>query len=237
MAVVRRTILDYEGHFTQIPNAWLRDDSLTLGATGLLAQLLSHRDGWSVTIESIAKVNGCGRDRIRGYVRELEASGYLQREQARTDGGVFGETVWITTSPTTDLPTTVPPTTVKPTHKKTISKKTIRKTHAHRFAEFWELYPRKVGKAAAQKAFEAVDPDLVDQILDATAVLAADPNLPPKQFIPYPATWLNRAGWEDEPYPDRSTPERKLPAAETPGYGDWKLWYHDQDDHSFCDHD
>lgn len=237
MAVVRRTQLDYEGQFTQIPNAWLRDESLSLGSIGLLAQLLSHRDGWSVTIESIAKVNGCGRDRIRAYVRELEASGYLARQQQRDESGVFGQAVWITTSPSTDLPTTAEPTADKPTHKKTISKKTIRKTHAHRFSEFWDLYPRKVGKAAAERAWSAIDSELIDQILDATAMLAADPNLPPKQFVPYPATWLNRAGWEDEPYPDRTEGERRGPVAEGPGRGEWIRQLHDEGEHFACDHD
>ena len=72
------------------------------------------------------------------------------------------------------------------------------------FQRFWDVYPRKVGKTQARKAFASAavrcDPE---QICVAAAALAEDPNLPPKQFIPHPATWLNRDGWDDEPYPEQ----------------------------------
>jgi hypothetical protein len=72
------------------------------------------------------------------------------------------------------------------------------------FGEFYMAYPRKAGKEAAKKAFakaaRAVDPLL---IVEAARKYAADPNLPEKQFIPYPATWLNRGSWDDEPLPER----------------------------------
>jgi hypothetical protein len=35
---------------------------------------------------------------------------------------------------------------------------------------------------------------------------AADPNLPDKQFIPLPATWLNGDRWDDDPCPPRRDP-------------------------------
>lgn len=70
------------------------------------------------------------------------------------------------------------------------------------FSKFYSVYPRRVGKEAAKRAFikasKRVNPE---KIVSAAEALAMDPNLPPKQFIPHPATWLNRDGWEDEPYP------------------------------------
>ncbi len=72
------------------------------------------------------------------------------------------------------------------------------------FAEFYMAYPRKVGKEAARKAFEkaakTADPGA---IVEAARRYAADPNLPEKQFIPHPSTWLGRGSWEDEPLPPR----------------------------------
>ena len=72
------------------------------------------------------------------------------------------------------------------------------------FAEFYLIYPRKVGKEAARKAFEkaakSTDPEA---IIEGASRFAADPNLPEKQFIPHPATWLNAGRWEDEPLPHR----------------------------------
>lgn len=72
------------------------------------------------------------------------------------------------------------------------------------FIEFYDVYPRHVGKQAAARAFKKaakkVSPSV---IITAAERLAADPNLPEKQFIPHPATWLNQGRWEDEPLPER----------------------------------
>lgn len=73
------------------------------------------------------------------------------------------------------------------------------------FDQFWDHYPRKVGKDDARKAYKRACSKVSDEgiILDGACRLAADPNLPDKQFIPHPATWLNRGGWDDEALPDR----------------------------------
>jgi hypothetical protein len=72
------------------------------------------------------------------------------------------------------------------------------------FDNFWEHYPRKVGKEAARKAFLKAAKDVSPDVIVSGAVsLGADPNLPEPQYIPYPATWLNRGGWDDEPYPSK----------------------------------
>jgi len=67
-----------------------------------------------------------------------------------------------------------------------------------RFLEFWHEYPRKVGKGAAEKAWDHIHPDVVlaDRIL--AAVASAQWSNETK-FIPHPATWLNEKRWEDEP--------------------------------------
>ena len=72
-----------------------------------------------------------------------------------------------------------------------------------RFAEFWTAYPRKVGKAAALKAWrQATKREASSEIVAACRAMAADPNLPTdRRLIPHPTTWLNRDGWDDEPYP------------------------------------
>lgn len=71
------------------------------------------------------------------------------------------------------------------------------------FEEFWGVYPKKVGKGAARKAWEKIRPseDLVRKIISAveryqeTAQWQRDGG----QYIPNPATWLNQERWEDEP--------------------------------------
>lgn len=81
-----------------------------------------------------------------------------------------------------------------------------------RFAEFWQTYPRKVGKDDARNAWKAAKRRADQQaIIDGSTRLASDPNLPETQFIPYPATWLRRGGWDDEPLPPRRDGPRGQP--------------------------
>ncbi|MCF8703305.1 hypothetical protein Q0N40_07475 [Corynebacterium pseudokroppenstedtii] len=83
------------------------------------------------------------------------------------------------------------------------------------FTEFWKTYPRKTHKDAARKAFtSACRRAPLEDILAGARRFATDPNLPEKQFIPYPATWLNGGGWDDEPLPSRA-PSRQLPQRKT----------------------
>jgi hypothetical protein len=238
MPIIRRSF-KFEGQFTQIPNAWLRDERLSLKAKGLLAQLLSHSDGWSVTTRSLASFNGCGRDAIRSAVVELEEAGYLTRRQDRADGGEFSEVVWETSEPLPGLPLPGFPSPVNPTYKKTKEKNKNIKKYADNeilssaFEQFWNQYPRKVGKAAARDKFFALGQENVEAILNGVFKLAQDSNLPPKEFIPYPATWLSREGWLDEPYPKREQKPWERPA-ETPGVREWVRELHNIGEHFNC---
>jgi len=82
------------------------------------------------------------------------------------------------------------------------------------FAEFWELYPRKVAKSPAEKAArKAVKKHGAEVVLaglrrQLPALRAKDP-----QYIPHPSTWLNEERWNDEPEP-----------AGNPGGGDYPEW-------------
>ena len=198
----------FDDHFTQIPNAWLRDSRVSFKARGLLALIMSHRSGWNISIQSLADNNQEGKDSIRSAIRELEDAGYLTRSQVN-ENGRFGESLWITSDPS-DKPTTENPTTENPTPKKNILKEEqrIRSNPQDelegQFKEFWQIYPRKVEKLAARKAFaKAVAEVGIDAVLAGARRLATDPNLPPKQYVKHPASWLNSGGWEDEPYPER----------------------------------
>jgi len=240
MPIIRKK-LSHEYRFTQVPNEWIRDRRLSLKAKGLLAQLLSHASGWEVSIERLASVNNCGKDLIRAAVEELETNGYLERLEQSREGGKFGDRVWITSEPSAGLPssgfpTSVFPTAGNPTPKKTIVKKTIKKKtiNSSLFDSFWEVYPRKVGKATAKRAFEkALEDTEAEEILEGAKRLASDPNLPETQFIPYPSTWLNREGWGDEPFPAKKGKPWER-SAEGPGKRAWVKALHDSGEHWEC---
>ena len=70
------------------------------------------------------------------------------------------------------------------------------------FPKFWKLYPNKVGKAAAQKAWAKlkVTDELFALIADGLAkqVMSDGWIKDSGKFIPHPSTWLNGKRWEDE---------------------------------------
>ncbi len=70
------------------------------------------------------------------------------------------------------------------------------------FVEFWLLFPRKVARKAAEKAWSraATSPELIEQIM--TGLRAQLPGMlkKDKEFIPHPSSWLNQRRWMDEIY-------------------------------------
>lgn len=65
------------------------------------------------------------------------------------------------------------------------------------FDSFWGIYPRKIAKADAAKAWRAaVKVADVEAILAGAQRYAADPTRTP-QFTAYPATWLRACRWDD----------------------------------------
>jgi hypothetical protein len=92
--------------------------------------------------------------------------------------------------------TLVSPTYVAPTQQPT-------------FEDFYAAYPRHVQPKAARKAWDkAVKEASPRMIVDGALRYNADPNRPggvnrpnDQQWIPHPATWLNKGSWADEPAP------------------------------------
>lgn len=73
---------------------------------------------------------------------------------------------------------------------------------AEMFARFWSLYPRKVGKEAARKAWDKLT--LTDELFEVMVQALGAQSVNTEwtkdngQFIPHPSTWLNGKRWEDE---------------------------------------
>ncbi|MBF9244626.1 helix-turn-helix domain-containing protein [Pseudomonas syringae pv. tomato] len=77
------------------------------------------------------------------------------------------------------------------------------------FDQFWKMYPRKLGKDKASKAWQKLQMTeaLYDLIVSALAKHVATPGWTKDngQFIPHAATWLNGKRWEDEVVPAGKT--------------------------------
>jgi hypothetical protein len=126
----------FDDHYTQIPNDWVRDSRISLKAIGLLAQIMSHKPGWNLSLRSIARINETGVGTIKSAVEELEQFGYLIRskDQLHNEDGTFADYLWTTADPFQN------PVTVKTAHgkqdtKKTITKNTISKESTNRASE------------------------------------------------------------------------------------------------------
>ena len=104
-----------------------QDDRLSLEARGLFALMVSLPENWSYTVAGLAKKAGCGREKARRLLQELQTVGYLVREQSHDDGGKFSGSVYVLqdeaplpenpsngetkTSPLPEKPTTAEPST------------------------------------------------------------------------------------------------------------------------------
>jgi len=64
------------------------------------------------------------------------------------------------------------------------------------FDKFWNLYPKKVAKSEALRAWnKATKKKSADELLKLTKAYA-EGKLPEDKYIPYPASWLNKELYE-----------------------------------------
>lgn len=77
-----------------------------------------------------------------------------------------------------------------------------RDLQTERFNAFWSAYPKKVGKAAAVKAWVKVKPtaELFEKIMATVAAYKQSEQWQRDngKYIPNPTTWLNQGRWDDE---------------------------------------
>ena len=223
-----------EDDFTLIPNSVSRSTDLPARAKAVYIFMRSHRDGWNITTTSVAHALGMNKDTVASAINDLIESGHMRRIEKRSEGGTFAgwdyeilsgcATVSEKTGPGKTGPgktgcirrlsskKTKEITSLSQEDHAQTSGSSERESRSDRFDEFWDAYPRKVGKKKARAKFAAAVKAAGDaqRVIDGAQRLAADPNLPEKQFIPHPTTWLERGGWDDEPLPARSLP-RQVP--------------------------
>jgi hypothetical protein len=85
-----------------------------------------------------------------------------------------------------------------------------------RFDAFWRVYPKKVGKDAAWKAWQTrhLSADLAATVIAALAWQVQQDNwlVEGGRFVPNPATWINQGRWQDEPSATPHVNDRTLAA-------------------------
>ena len=106
-----------EANFTVVSNAVIRDERLSFRARGLLINILSRPDDWTVSAESLAKRGKEGRDAVLTALDELRAAGYLVTTKRQAINGKFTTVSIVYDTPTDALiqkPTPEKPTPGKP---------------------------------------------------------------------------------------------------------------------------
>lgn len=81
--------------FTMMDNATLEDASLSFGAVGLLAYVLSKPDNWVIRTREIMARGGIGRGAYTTLINELRDAGYAELQATRGEGGRVGGTQWV----------------------------------------------------------------------------------------------------------------------------------------------
>ncbi len=89
-----------------------------------------------------------------------------------------------------------------------LGKVRLGKDNIEAFDKFYSAYPKKVSKVSALRAFKKLNPSatLLQTILSDIQARQKSEQWKNKQFIPYPATYLNQKRWEDdytEPKPEK----------------------------------
>ena len=213
--------------FTQVGNKVLRDPNLSLKAKGLYAWLYSKPDEWDFSMKRVPLESKDGEKAAYAAIRELERAGYVARRK-KGDGRM----VYLLSpepdaqnrhldpgSPNGKLPKgqVAETGTISNTDLEVIQIKSNTDTTPGDFADFWASYPRKVGKAAAAKAWARLGAADRRKALEALPryVASVDVKREGGRFVLHAATFLNGRRFEDE-----FVPRAAAPLAPPPGkYG------------------
>jgi hypothetical protein len=111
MAVFR---VEKTKNYTVMSNHHLKNKDLTLKSKGLLSLILSLPEDWDYSTRGLAAICKEGVDCIGATLRELEAAGYLERNQLRDERGRITDTEYIVYEYPQDKTPKDPPPTDKP---------------------------------------------------------------------------------------------------------------------------
>ena len=78
---------------------------------------------------------------------------------------------------------------------------------------FWQMYPRKIDKDRARRAWKKLSPAraMANAILDGLRLWKKCDQWQDERFIPHPTTWLNGRRWESTPPASRTTAQPPEP--------------------------
>jgi len=167
------------------------------------------------SVSRLATYGNCSERTVQRCLAKLVASGEVavmrkgggrsathyqimlrERKDLRGDIGVTGDK-GVTPEVTQVSPQ--PRHRCHPNRNITVNEPSLSNTSKNQFDDFWQQYPRRVGKGSARKQFEkALKLVPFDELMAGLVRLNANLPSDPK-FIPHPSTWLSQERWTDEP--------------------------------------
>lgn len=206
-------------NYTIMSNYHLQDNNLSLKAKGLLSVMLSLPNEWDYSSRGLSTICKETKDTINKILKELEESGYLERKAVYLKGKISDWEYIIHSNNLCIKKQDIEKQDIESydgnkilnnkilnnkilTNKKKNNKKEKDNFNQSLFDKFWNAYPKKVSKGNAEKWFIKNQPseELVDLMVSKIELLKTTNQWLSKngQYIPYPTSWLNAKGWEDE---------------------------------------
>ena len=160
------------------------------------------RDCWP-SIKTLGEKTGLSERGLQVSIARLVEQGHLSREVVTGRGVNYHVHPRTSCTPALDAP---PHETSKTPARRAPNTSRIhqgvRVQRAKPLDAFWKLYPNRKGKLAAERALDkAIKRDGLDRVMDGTRRYAEHiAKHPPddSQYLPHPATWLNRGSYDDE---------------------------------------
>jgi DNA-binding transcriptional ArsR family regulator len=205
--------MDKKGYYAIIPANVRYDESLTPNAKLLYGEItaLCNEKGYCwATNGYFAELYNVSKVSISKWIGSLKDAGYvsIEMEQDRGTKQILNRYIRLLNGGIKEKLNTPQRKVKDPIKEKFKDNNTVNTTsnitvnNIDHFESFWSVYPRKVGKAQARKAWDKLklNDDTVKMIAENIALRIkygewSDAN---KTFIPHAATYLNNARWEDE---------------------------------------
>lgn len=188
----------------------------SLEAALLLDRIIFYgRDeGWVASKADLQAACRLSERKVDRAIGELRDAGMItDRRESHLDNTRRWSVVYANDKTSSTLPLKMSPTVEDKTSSTPFSKKVKKNTSSKPggFEVWWKLYPRKVGKADAQRIYDrllredtATELELLGALRAQVARLGKD-----LRFCPYPSTWLNQHRWED-PSMNGSEPRKEI---------------------------
>ena len=196
----------------------MKQEGLKPATKIVLYWLADHHNGETgkcfPSLARLCKVTEMGKTALVGHLDTLEKLGLIERLRKYDNNGAFKSTDYVLTLKddtlvrNTDNPCSdFTPPLVRNANTNLVSNNLGSKPYTsskddevnYYFDQLWQMYPRKVGKGQARKAYVSASKkiDFFD-LLPKLEAYVSTLDGKDKQYMPHLATWLNGERWADE---------------------------------------